>query len=252
MTKAQHFAAVLRLGDDALVLGQGLSAWCGHGPILEEDIALSNIALDLIGQARNFFTLAGTLENEGRDEDALAYFRSDREFQNHLLVEQPNGHFGDTVVRQMFFSAFALDRYMFLAHQTVNSDVAGIAAKAVKELHYHWEHAAQWVIRLGDGTPESQHKVQDSVDHLWSFTGEFFVPDDVDTACTEAGLMPDLRELESSWHEKVAACLKRATLRVPEKGWTHQGGKQGMHSEHLSYMLAEMQVLPRTYPDAKW
>ena len=152
----------------------------------------------------------------------------------------------------MFFSAFALDRYMFLAHQTVNSDVAGIAAKAVKELHYHWEHAAQWVIRLGDGTPESQHKVQDSVDHLWAFTGEFFVPDDVDTACTEAGLMPDLRELESSWHEKVAACLKRATLRVPEKGWTHQGGKQGMHSEHLSYMLAEMQVLPRTYPDAKW
>ena len=252
MTKAQHFAAVLRLGDDALVLGQRLSAWCGHGPILEEDIALSNIALDLIGQARNFFTLAGTLENEGRDEDALAYFRSDREFQNHLLVEQPNGHFGDTVVRQMFFSAFALDRYMFLAHQTVNSDVAGIAAKAVKELNYHWEHAAQWVIRLGDGTPESQHKVQDSVDHLWAFTGEFFVPDDVDTACTEAGLMPDLRELESSWHEKVAACLKRATLRVPEKGWTHQGGKQGMHSEHLSYMLAEMQVLPRTYPDAKW
>ena len=252
MTKAQHFAAVLRLGDDALVLGQRLSAWCGHGPILEEDIALSNIALDLIGQARNFFTLAGTLENEGRDEDALAYFRSDREFQNHLLVEQPNGHFGDTVVRQMFFSAFALDRYMFLAHQTVNSDVAGIAAKAVKELHYHWEHAAQWVIRLGDGTPESQHKVQDSVDHLWAFTGEFFVPDDVDTACTEAGLMPDLRDLESSWHEKVAACLKRATLRVPEKGWTHQGGKQGMHSEHLSYMLAEMQVLPRTYPDAKW
>lgn len=252
MTKAQHFAAVLRLGDDALVLGQRLSAWCGHGPILEEDIALSNIALDLIGQARNFFTLAGTLENEGRDEDALAYFRSDREFQNHLLVEQPNGHFGDTVVRQMFFSAFALDRYMFLAHQTVNSDVAGIAAKAVKELHYHWEHAAQWVIRLGDGTPESQHKVQDSVNHLWAFTGEFFVPDDVDTACTEAGLMPDLRELESSWHEKVAACLERATLRVPEKGWTHQGGKQGMHSEHLSYMLAEMQVLPRTYPDAKW
>ena len=252
MTKAQHFTAVLRLGDDALVLGQRLSAWCGHGPILEEDIALSNIALDLIGQARNFYTLAGTLENEGRDEDALAYFRSDREFQNHLLLEQPNGHFGDTVVRQMFFSAFALDRYAFLSHQTVNPDVAGIAAKAVKELRYHWEHAAQWVIRLGDGTPESQQKVQESVDHLWAYTGEFFVPDDVDTACTEAGLMPDLRDLESSWRDKVAVCLKRATLRVPEKGWTHQGGKQGMHSEHLSYMLAEMQVLPRTYPDATW
>ena len=252
MTEAQHFAAVLRLGDDALVLGQRLSAWCGHGPILEEDIALSNIALDLIGQARNFFTLAGQLENQGRDEDALAYFRSDREFQNHLLVEQPNGHFGDTVVRQMFFSAFALDRYAFLARQTVNAEVAGIAAKAVKELHYHWEHAAQWVIRLGDGTPESHQKVQDSVDRLWAYTGELFTPDDVDMACTEAGLMPDLHELQSTWRDKVVACLERATLRVPEDGWAHRGGKQGVHSEHLSYMLAEMQVLPRTYPDATW
>ena len=252
MTEAQHFAAVLRLGDDALVLGQRLSAWCGHGPILEEDIALANIALDLIGQARNFFTLAGSLEGEGRDEDALAYFRSDREFQSHLLVEQPNGHFGDTVVRQMFFSAFALDRYTFLARQTVNSDVSGIAAKAVKELHYHWEHAAQWVIRLGDGTPDSHTKVQDSVDHLWSYTGELFMPDNVDTACTEAGLLPDLRELHGSWRDKVVACLERATLTVPEDGWMHRGGKQGMHSEHLSYMLAEMQVLPRTYPDATW
>ena len=252
MTEAQHFAAVLRLGDDALVLGQRLSAWCGHGPILEEDIALSNIALDLIGQARNFFTLAGTMEDQGRDEDTLAYFRSDREFQNHLLVEQPNGHFGDTMVRQMFFSAFVLDRYAFLSRQTVNTDLASIAAKAVKELHYHWEHAAQWVIRLGDGTPESHQKVQDSVDQLWAYTGEFFMADDVDTACAEAGLMPNLRELEISWHDKVVACLERGTLSVPEQGWMHRGGKQGRHSEHLSYMLAEMQVLPRTYPDATW
>jgi ring-1,2-phenylacetyl-CoA epoxidase subunit PaaC len=167
-------------------------------------------------------------------------------------VEQPNGHFGDTVVRQMFFSAFALDRYTFLARQTVNADVAGIAAKAVKELHYHWEHAAQWVIRLGDGTPESHQKVQDSVDHLWAYTGELFMPDDVDTACAEAGLMPDLHELQGTWRDKVVACLERATLRVPEEGWSHRGGKQGVHSEHLSYMLAEMQVLPRTYPDATW
>ena len=252
MTEAQHLQAILRLGDDALVLGQRLSAWCGHGPILEEDIALSNTALDLIGQARNFYTLAAAREDQGRDEDALAFFRTDREFQNHLLVEQPNGHFGDTIVRQLFFSAFALERYAFLSRQLVDAEVAGIAAKAVKELQYHWEHAAQWVIRLGDGTEESHRKVQESVNELWAYTGEMFVADDVDTACQEAGMLPDLDVLQKAWRERIAACLERATLIQPEDGWMQRGGKQGIHSEHLSYMLAEMQVLPRTYPDATW
>lgn len=252
MTEAQHLQAILRLGDDALVLGQRLSAWCGHGPILEEDIALSNTALDLIGQARNFYTLAAAREDQGRDEDALAFFRTDREFQNHLLVEQPNGHFGDTIVRQLFFSAFALERYAFLSRQLVDAEVAGIAAKAVKELQYHWEHASQWVIRLGDGTEESHRKVQESVNDLWPYTGEMFVADDVDTACQKAGMLPDLDVLQAAWRERIAACLERATLHQPEDGWMQRGGKQGIHSEHLSYMLAEMQVLPRTYPDATW
>lgn len=252
MTEAQHLQAILRLGDDALVLGQRLSAWCGHGPILEEDIALSNTALDLIGQARNFYTLAAAREDQGRDEDALAFFRTDREFQNHLLVEQPNGHFGDTIVRQLFFSAFALERYAFLSRQLVDAEVAGIAAKAVKELQYHWEHASQWVIRLGDGTEESHRKVQESVNDLWPYTGEMFVADDVDTACQKAGMLPDLDVLQAAWRERIAACLERATLHQPEDGWMQRGGKQGTHSEHLSYMLAEMQVLPRTYPDATW
>jgi len=252
MTEAQHLQAILRLGDDALVLGQRLSEWCGHGPILEEDIALTNVALDLIGQARNLYTLAGKREGQGRDEDALAYFRTDREFQNHLLVEQPNGHFGDTVVRQMFYDAFALERYSFLARQTVDPDLAGIAAKAVKELQYHWGHSSQWVIRLGDGTEESHAKVQESVNVLWGYTGEMFMADDTDLACAESGLLPDLEGVRRAWSVRVADCLSQATLSQPEDGWMQRGGKQGIHSEHLSYMLAEMQVLPRTYPNASW
>ena len=252
MTEAQHIQAILRLGDDALVLGQRLSAWCGHGPILEEDIALSNMALDLIGQARNFYTLAGARENAGRDEDKLAFFRTDREFQNHLLLELPNGHFGDTIVRHMLFSAFALERYAFLSRQLFDAEVAGIAAKALKELQYHWEHAVKWVIRLGDGTEESHEKVQTSVNDLWAYTGELFDADDVDVAGQEVGLLPDLNVLAGAWRARVDACLAQATLTAPESSWSHKGGKQGIHTEHLSYMLAEMQVLPRTYPDATW
>jgi ring-1,2-phenylacetyl-CoA epoxidase subunit PaaC len=252
MTETQHLQAILRLGDDALVLGQRLSEWCGHGPILEEDIALTNVALDLIGQARNLYTLAGNREGQGRDEDALAYFRTDRDFQNHLLVEQPNGHFGDTVVRQMFYDAFALERYSFLARQTVDPELAGIAAKAVKELQYHWGHSSQWVIRLGDGTEESHAKVQESANALWGYTGEMFLADDTDLSCAEAGLLPDLEGVQRAWKARVAECLSQATLSQPEDGWMQRGGKQGIHTEHLSYMLAEMQVLPRTYPNASW
>ena len=252
MTEDQHIQAILRLGDDTLVLGQRLSAWCGHGPILEEDIALSNTALDLIGQARNFYTLAAARENQGRDEDKLAFFRSDRDFQNHLLLELPNGHFGDTIVRQFFFSAFALERYVFLSRQLVDAEVAGIASKALKELQYHWEHSAQWIIRLGDGTEESHNKVQQSIHDLWSYTGELFEADEVDQAGFEAGLLPNLELLRDAWNTRIEDCLQKATLQRPEDGWMQRGGKQGIHSEHLSYMLAEMQILPRTYPDASW
>ena len=252
MTQQELSQACMRLGDDALVLGQRLAAWCGHGPILEEDIALSNLALDLIGQARHWLKLSGEIEGQGRDEDRLAYFRTDREFQNHLLVERPNGHFGDTLVRQMLFDAFSLERMKFMKHQTVNEEAAGIAAKAYKEVQYHWSHSSQWVIRLGDGTEESHDKVQASLNELWAYTGELFLPDATDNACVKAGLMPDLQTVRDAWFQNVQAVCREAQLDLPETGWMHEGGKQGRHSEHLSYMLAEMQVLPRTYPDATW
>ena len=192
MTQQELSQACMRLGDDALVLGQRLAAWCGHGPILEEDIALSNLALDLIGQARHWLKLSGEIEGQGRDEDRLAYFRTDREFQNHLLAERPNGHFGDTLVRQMLFDAFSLERMKFMKHQTVNEEAAGIAAKAYKEVQYHWSHSSQWVIRLGDGTEESHDKVQASLNELWAYTGNSSFRRHRH-ACVEAGLMPDLQ-----------------------------------------------------------
>ena len=187
---SQNHEWILRLGDDALVLAQRLSEWCSHGPALEEDIALSNIALDLLGQARAFLTLAGQREGQGRDEDALAYFRTDREFRNALLVELPNGHFGDTIVRQMLFDQFAVLRYEALANQSVDLELSAIATKALKEVRYHAAHSAQWVVRLGDGTDESHRRVQESLNVLWPYTAELFEDDAVSLACAEAGVLP--------------------------------------------------------------
>lgn len=243
---------LLRLGDDALVLAQRLSEWCGHGPALEEDIALSNIALDLLGQSRAFLTLAGEREGKGRDEDALAYFRTDREFSNLLLLELPNGHFGDTIMRQCLFDQFALLRYEALAAQNVDLEVAAIASKALKEVKYHAAHSAQWVIRLGDGTEESHQRIQQSLDNLWVYTGEFFMDDEVSAAGAKMGLGRLNGDLQSTWSERIQSIMEQATLRIPETTWMHKGGRQGKHTEHLSYMLAEMQVLQRTYPGAQW
>jgi len=243
---------LLRLGDDALVLAQRLSEWCGHGPALEEDIALSNIALDLLGQSRAFLTLAGEREGKGRDEDALAYFRTDREFTNLLLLELPNGHFGDTIMRQCLFDQFALLRYETLAAQDVDLEVAAIASKALKEVKYHAAHSAQWVVRLGDGTEESHQRIQQSLDDLWAYTGEFFGDDPVSEAVAAMGVGRLNSELQSAWLERIRSIMEQATLRIPESNWMHQGGRQGKHTEHLSYMLAEMQVLQRTYPGAQW
>jgi ring-1,2-phenylacetyl-CoA epoxidase subunit PaaC len=243
---------LLRLGDDALVLAQRLSEWCGHGPALEEDIALSNIALDLLGQSRAFLTLAGEREGKGRDEDALAYFRTDREFSNLLLLELPNGHFGDTIMRQCLFDQFALLRYEALAAQNVDLEVAAIASKALKEVKYHAAHSAQWVIRLGDGTEESHQRIQQSLDDLWAYTGEFFMDDEVSAAGAKMGLGRLNGDLQSTWSERIQSIMEQATLRIPETTWMHKGGRQGKHTEHLSYMLAEMQVLQRTYPGAQW
>jgi len=243
---------ILRLGDDALVLAQRLAEWCSHGPELEEDIALSNIALDLLGQSRAFLTLAGERENKGRDEDALAFFRTDREYTNALLVELPNGHFGDTIVRQMLFDQFALLRYEALAAQSVDPEAAAIAAKAIKEVRYHAAHSAQWVIRLGDGTEESHEKVQASLNVLWPYTQELFKDDTVSEACHAAGVLPLNQSYQSRWKERVLNILNEATLTCPDTSALLTGGREGKHTEHLSYLLAEMQVLQRTYPGATW
>ncbi len=251
MTQEQKFEYLLRLGDNALILGQRLGEWCGHGPALEEDIALTNISLDLIGQARSILTYAGELEGKGRDEDKLAFFRDAHDFRNVLLVEQPNGHFGDTIARQFLYDHFAWLLFNELM-QSSDEQVAAIAAKSIKEVTYHRRHSSEWIIRLGDGTEESHAKIQQSINDLWMYTGELYTPDALDEAAHAAGIAPDLTKLADYWHENVHGVLKQATLDIPEDGWMQKGGKQGIHSEHLGFMLAEMQHIPRAYPDAQW
>jgi len=242
---------ILRLGDDRLVLGHRISEWCGHAPILEEDIALANIALDLIGQASAFLALAGKVEGAGRDEDALAYFRDENQFRNLLLVEQPNGHFGTTIVRQFLFDAWSvlhLDALRKCAHE----DVAALAAKALKEDTYHLRHSSQWMIRLGDGTRESHARVQEALDGLWRFTGELFEADSVDGAVKAEGISVDHADLQVRWIQVVGEVLERATLTMPTEETMATGGRRGRHSEHLGHMLAEMQIVARSHPGARW
>jgi ring-1,2-phenylacetyl-CoA epoxidase subunit PaaC len=251
MTTPALFPYLLRLGDDRLVLGHRLSEWCGHGPILEEDIALANIALDLIGEATLLLKLAGELEGGGRNEDALAYLRDSADYRNALIVELPKGDFGFTIVRQLFFSVFSLLQMEALQRST-NAELAGIAAKAVKEARYHVRHSAQWVITLGDGTAESHDRVQTSVDELWRYTGELFMADDIDREVAAAGLGVDPSTLEGAWRAQVDDVLNRATLTVPKTGYMQRGGREGRHTEHLGHMLAEMQSVPRAHPGATW
>jgi ring-1,2-phenylacetyl-CoA epoxidase subunit PaaC len=242
---------LLRLGDDRLVLGHRLSEWCGHAPILEEDIALANIALDLVGQANLLLGLAGTTEAAGRDADALAYLREAIDFRNVLLAELPKGDFAFTIVRQFLFSVAAYYQLEGLATSS-HADLAGIAAKALKETRYHVRHAGEWVIRLGDGTGESHGRTQAAVDALWRYTGEMFLTDDVDAALVRAGVIPDLAATEPKWLAQVSGVLERATLTAPAAGYMQRGGRSGRHTEHLGMMLAEMQILQRSYPGAKW
>ncbi|MDG1262187.1 MAG: phenylacetate-CoA oxygenase subunit PaaC [Flavobacteriales bacterium] len=251
MEQHEKFEYILRLGDNALVLGQRLGEWCGHGPALEEDIALTNISLDLIGQARSLLDYAGQVEGAGRDEDKLAFFRDVRQYRNVILLEQPNGHFGDTIVRQFLYDHFAWLFYNELMKSNDDQLVA-IAAKSIKEVTYHRRHSSEWIIRLGDGTAESKEKVQDSLDRLWVYSGEMLTPDSLDKKAQEAGIGVDLDVLKKDWHVNVKGVIEQANLTLPEDGWMHSGGKKGIHSEHLGYILAEMQHIPRAYPDAKW
>jgi ring-1,2-phenylacetyl-CoA epoxidase subunit PaaC len=245
------FEYVLRMGDNALILGQRLGEWCGHGPVLEEDIALTNISLDLIGQARSLLTYAGEIEGLGRDEDKLAFFRDAGDFRNILLLEEPNGDFGDTIARSFLYDHFAYLLYEALL-QSNDTQIAAIAAKSIKEVTYHRRHSSEWIIRLGDGTAESHDRIQESINRLWEFSGEMFKADAIDRAVASTGAGTDPSSLHASWKKNVAEVLMEATLEMPADGWMQKGGKQGVHSEHIGFLLAEMQHIPRTYPDAKW
>jgi ring-1,2-phenylacetyl-CoA epoxidase subunit PaaC len=245
------FEYLLRVADDRLVLGHRVSEWCGHGPILEEDIALANIALDLIGQATALLTLAGTVEGRGRDADALAYLRDENGFRNAQLVELPRGDFGFTIVRQFLFDSYSVllwDALRSCAH----AGLAGLAAKALKEDTYHLRHTSSWVVKLGDGTAESHTRAQAALNELWRFTGELFERDAVDAAIAADGVAVDATILEARWRDMVADVVHRATLRLPEGGAMATGGRRGRHTEFLGHMLAEMQIVARSHPGASW
>jgi ring-1,2-phenylacetyl-CoA epoxidase subunit PaaC len=244
-------AYVLALADDALVLGHRLSQWSGRGPMLEEDIALSNLALDLIGQARLLYAYAGEIEGNGRDEDALAYLRDECAYANILLVEQPNGDFAGTMVRHFLYAAFMHPYFQGLA-RSGDARLAEIAGKAVKEMAYHVRHAAEWVIRLGDGTEESHARAVAALDELWMYTGELFAMDEGERALMAAGIAVDRESIKPAWNATIGTVLAEATLRRPADGWMQTGGRAGCHSEHLGPMLAEMQVLHRAHPGVTW
>lgn len=252
MSKDQELLAyVTRLGDNALILSQRLIEAVALYPELEEELANANFALDYIGQARLFYSLAAKLEGKDRSEDDFAFLRDGHEYRNVLLIEQPNGHFGDMMAREFFFESFYLLQLEAL-QQCKEPGVAEIAARAVKEIRYHLRHVSQWVVRLGDGTEDSHARMQQAVDDHWQFTGELFVADDIDAAFEKSYAGPDLESIRGQWHDNVAAVLDEATLNKPDDGWMAAGGKQGRHSEHLGFLLAEMQHLQRSHPGATW
>jgi len=241
----------LRLGDTSLILGQRLGEWCGHGPILEEDIALTNISLDLFGQARAFLTYAGEVEGKGRGEDELAFLRDEREFRNLLIVEQPNGDYAQTILRQFLVSAFQYFLYDELSHSK-DSTIAGIAAKSLKEVSYHLRHSSQWVIRLGDGTEESRRRMLAAIDELWMYTGDMFRMDETDQQLLKQGIADDLEKIKLLWDKKIKEVFTEATLSFPENVFMIHGSREGKHTECLGHILAEMQTLQRAYPGAQW
>jgi ring-1,2-phenylacetyl-CoA epoxidase subunit PaaC len=241
----------LRRADDALVLGHRLSEWCGHAPMLEEDMALANMGLDLIGQARELYSYAAKAEGKANTEDTLAYLRDVPQYRNLLLVEQPNGDFARTMVRQLLYSAFA-DPYWRAMMGSQDATLAAIAAKSEKEIAYHLRHSAEWVVRLGDGTGESHRRAQAAIDDLWAFTGELFHADAADAELIAAGVAIDPESLRAGWLATLSEVMNRATLALPNSEWMQKGGRSGTHTEHLGYLLADLQYLQRTFPGATW
>ena len=251
MSGAALLEFLLRIGDNTLILGHRVSEWCGHSPALEEDIALANTALDLIGQTQLWLGLAGEVEGKGRSADDLAYLRDGYEFRNILIVERPNGDFGKTLMRQFLFDAW---HYLLLKALKGSSDtrIAEIAEKAFKEVSYHLDRSRDLVIRLGDGTAESHRRMQAALDELWPYTGEMFMGDALDAELVEAGIIPAPASLKAGWDEIVAETLSEGTLKKPADGYMHKGGRRGVHTEHLGFILTEMQFLQRAYPGATW
>jgi len=241
----------LYLADNALIIGHRNSEWCGHGPVLEQDIAISNIALDFIGQARNFYQYAAELSGNNTTEDSLAFLRDVPEFKNLLITELPNGDWAQTTLRQFLFSTYQYFLYQQLQN-SADARLAAIAAKSLKEVTYHLRWSSEWVIRLGDGTEESKQRLINAVDEIWNFTGEMFLPADYETALLQDHMGVDLSMIHQQWKQKVEEVFAEATIFIPEKSWAQQGGKTGIHTEHLGYILAEMQFLQRAYPGAEW
>jgi ring-1,2-phenylacetyl-CoA epoxidase subunit PaaC len=241
----------LHLADSTLILAQRNAEWCGHGPVLEQDIAITNISLDLIGQSRNFYQYAASLIGNGATEDSLAYLRTERQFKNSLLVEQPNGDWAQTILRQFFFSLY--QQLLFERLQNSKDEqLAAIAAKSLKEVNYHVRWSSEWVIRLGDGTEESKKRMVNAMDALWTYTGEIFIAASYElrSASENIGIDPSL--LKELWMKKIADVFEEATLTIPENKFMQTGGKEGKHTEQLGYILTELQYMQRAYPDSTW
>jgi len=242
---------LIRLADDHLILGHRVSEWCGHAPMLEEDLSMPNMALDLIGQARALYTYAGEVEGKGRDEDAFAYLRREDEYRNLLLVERPNTDFAHTMVRHFYFTSF-MALFWEKALHSKDETIAGIAAKAVKEIAYHVRHSSQWIIRLGDGTEESHERAWRAIEDLYVYTDEMFEDDKVVVELSAKNIIPKLSGLKSAWQKNVAQLVKAATLPMPELHWPRSGGRKGQHGEEMGYLLAQLQYMQRAYPGMEW
>ena len=248
---AAGVAALIGLADDHLILGHRLSEWCGHAPMLEEDLAMPNIALDLIGQARALYSYAGDLEGAGRDEDALAFGRMERAYRNLLICELPNGDFAQTMLRQFYFASF-MQLFWQEAERSSDATLAAIAAKAVKEAQYHRRHCAEWVIRLGDGTDESARRMAEAMALLAPYAGEFFIADPEACGAVEAGIWPDTQALQPAWQADVEQVFAAAKLVPPATAYAQKGGRSGLHTEAMGHLLAQLQFMQRSFPDMTW
>jgi len=250
--KEALFKFLLRLADDSLIAGHRLSEWCSRGPILEEDLALTNMSLDMIGRTEALLNYAATIEDKGKNADQLAYLRPEHAYYNHLLCELPNGDFAQTITRQLFQAVYEKLLYQKLSNSS-DEMLAAIAAKSLKEINYHVQHTAGWAIRLGDGTAISRNKMQTAIETLWPFTGELFETDETEQLLEKAGIIPAIGSIQPNWFKEISGIFEEATLSLPQDGqYMQTGGRNGIHTEFLGHTLCEMQYLPRTYPDAVW